>query len=121
MTKYDNLKKVKEIKHKGFFRERILHREGYNNLEKSFAKAWEERGELLPDLFIKRYAGFKGNRYLTEINQRDAVVVATVIQWLGTNVGFGFLSEVLMEEGFMITRNTNKRRKTLPKKKKLKK
>jgi len=36
------------------------------------------------------------------INQRDATVAATVIQWLGTNVGYGFLTECLRRAGLVI-------------------
>lgn len=35
-------------------------------------------------------------------NQRDAEVAATVVQWLGTAVGYSFLARCLKEAGFKI-------------------
>jgi len=77
---------------------RRLHHVGYDehrlnvaypdNGEMAFAKAWvdknAERGscDFLPLL-------------IPQPTQRDAKVAATIIQWLGTNIGSGFLAEVI--------------------------
>ena len=37
-----------------------------------------------------------------DINERDRMIVATVIQWLGSNVGFSFLHETLKDFGYII-------------------
>ena len=38
------------------------------------------------------------------ITKRDRLIVATVIQWLGTNVGFCWLRETLKIAGYKITK-----------------
>ena len=38
--------------------------------------------------------------------ERDRIVAATVIQWLGSNVGFGFLEEALRKCGYRIERSS---------------
>jgi len=61
-------------------------------LEKAFAETWEEVNELrsvLAYLLSK-----KNDRDQTIMTERDEVVAATVIQWLGSCVGQAFLREV---------------------------
>ena len=43
-----------------------------------------------------------------DATKREAEVAATVIQWLGTNVGFVFLEEVLKEAGYAVQKVENK-------------
>ena len=62
-----------------------------NPEEKRFAQAWSkenEDGRLLAHLLDDRHA--QGG-YPPEPSDRDHVVAATVIQWLGSPVGQGFL------------------------------
>jgi len=79
-------------KHEG----RSTHRLKNNPLEKRFADEWRKinsdmgRGHgtlayLLAD---------DPNYPMAEVTQRDATVAATVIQWLGSPVGQGFLEDV---------------------------
>lgn len=42
------------------------------------------------------------------LSEREARIVATVIQWLGTNVGTGFLHECLNRAGESIVQNPNR-------------
>lgn len=64
------------------------HRLKDNPLEARYAKLWRERNErgLLEQ--IMTCGG------VSEVNLRDEAVAATVIQWLGSNVGQGFLGDV---------------------------
>ncbi len=60
-----------------------------NPEEEYFAKKWEEwcdRGHLEWIMGIVEQA--------KDLTERDAQVAATVIQWLGSPVGRGFLSEL---------------------------
>lgn len=67
--------------------------------------AWINCGHgILQDLFIKTShdsVGTKG-KVIEEISNRDRMIVATVIQWLGTNCGMGFLQEALKRFGARI-------------------
>jgi hypothetical protein len=37
-----------------------------------------------------------------DLTEREQRIIATIIQWLGTSVGFGFLHEVLGKSGYYI-------------------
>lgn len=81
------------IEHKGHNYQR-LYRE---RLEKIFADEWRElnsgtgrgHGPLAYMLAEDR------NKPRNEVTDRDAMVAATVIQWLGSNVGQCFLNTVM--------------------------
>lgn len=67
-----------------------------NPLEKKFAEAWEvqnsggyQKGTL--DYLLAK----DPNRPNGEVTERDRVIAATVIQWLGSPVGQSFVTEVL--------------------------
>lgn len=86
----------------------------FNTLERIFSEHWQREARprgavnsglgLLQELFIrnKGVGIFQHKTFDLLIGQRDATVAATVIQWLGTNCGFGFLSGVLRECGYDI-------------------
>jgi hypothetical protein len=38
-----------------------------------------------------------------ELTEREQRIIATIIQWLGTNVGFGFVVRCFRRAGYMIT------------------
>jgi hypothetical protein len=92
-----------------------------NPLEKSFAELWQRENMerhylnygqgLLQDLMMHHNPEFPFQRSMArasvEINTRDRFVVATVVQWLGTNCGMSFLGEALREGGFRIERDPN--------------
>lgn len=71
------------------------HRLSSNQLERRFAEHWDDlnkRGDTLAwilNRFDSRGAQRKGH-----VSARDADVAASVIQWLGSPVGQGFLAEV---------------------------
>lgn len=63
-----------------------------NPREVAFAAEWKEendeegqRRHILQSL-------------IPDATERDAMVAATIIQWLGSNVGMGFLHEVMRRE-----------------------
>jgi predicted kinase len=64
-----------------------------NPLEKRFADAWRNVNSgnhcLLDYLLAK-----DNNRPCGEVTERDAVVAATIIQWLGSPVGQAFIMDV---------------------------
>lgn len=88
-----------------------LKRLEHNPREKAFHDVWLEWNEaraghnqgqgILQDLFIDDNPQSKGLTKIWHevINSRDRRIVATIIQWLGTNVGIGFLSEALKRGG----------------------
>lgn len=98
--------------HKGYKHERMNYSD--NELERIFHSEWKKENKQIPfvnfgwgtlqDLFAtppkhwtQKHGGFK-----VLINARDQYIVATVIQWLGTNCGFCFLSNVLRKAGYKI-------------------
>jgi len=65
-------------------------------LEENAPVSWLDSGHgILQDLFIESSKGAFGGKFIEEINNRDRLIVATVIQWLGTNCGMAFLSGAL--------------------------
>lgn len=86
----------------------------YVNLEKAFAEAWEKENQprpginhgmgILQDLMVRqseRGSLWRG-RVAFWVTKRERVIVATAIQWLGSNVGRGWLEAVLGRAGFLI-------------------
>ncbi len=65
----------------------------HNPREAAFAEQWEFEQT---NNHILNYLVGKGK--FKEITTRDREVAATVIQWLGTTVGLGFLIEVMRKE-----------------------
>jgi hypothetical protein len=94
--------------------------------EKAFADAWEKAqrdDEILAALSSKtapkgtpgawrplsgvfhdeyRVRSWSSDDEDTLYSQRDATVAATVVQWLGTNVGFCWLEETLKKAGYIV-------------------
>ena len=81
----------KKSKHRGLH----IYRFKDNPKEKAFAEAWElenERGHIL-DYLLHVGTNAQTGRPL-ECTEREALVAATVIQWLGSPVGQHFLEEL---------------------------
>lgn len=68
-----------------------LHPTAGNLLEALYATKWED---------YNRTEAILSHLLNGEISQRDATVAATIIQWLGTNVGRSFVQEGLRKERF---------------------
>ena len=100
---------------KGYKFERIEH----NPIEKAFYEQWLKENEptqginfgqgILQDLFIEIGEHMFERKWVTEINNRDRWIVATVIQWLGTNCGMSFLHEALKKVSYRIIKEKNHR------------
>ena len=78
------------MKHKGL----LTHRFKENPEEERFAKAWDkycEQGHLLDHLLDTRpiHQG-----HPPPVSDRDEAVAATIVQWLGSPVGQGFLEDM---------------------------
>lgn len=83
-------------------------------LERIFADNWEKDCQRQPgmnfgygtlqDLMIdsKGVSVFSVRKLIAKITPRDAMIVATVVQWLGTNVGFCWISAVLRKAGYNV-------------------
>lgn len=70
----------------------------HNGLEKTFVKVWrdQERNKLLANLLDPQPE--KENCPATPTS-RDYQVAETVVQWLGSPVGQGFIEEVRVQHG----------------------
>ena len=89
----------------------------FNDLEKVFSEHWQKENKkraginygwgILQDLFFKQIGlgCLQRPKCMLVITNRDRLIAATVIQWLGTNVGFCFLNEVLRKAGYSIVKN----------------
>lgn len=67
-----------------------------NPLESAFHREWAEQNS--GDNTLKYLLARDPNRPNGESTDRDRIVAATVIQWLGSPVGQGFLANVLRTE-----------------------
>lgn len=86
--------------------ERLYAREWRKECKK---KAWLNNGHgLLQDLFIFDNTFQKGvfgrKEYIHKLTKMERVIVATVIQWLGTNCGRCFIEKVLNKAGYKIVK-----------------
>jgi|694.fasta_scaffold94031_1 hypothetical protein len=81
---------VKRIEHNP--REKAFHDQW---LQDNYPSAGIDFGHgILQNLFFEPTTGWlQQAKCLEEINKRDRMIVATVIQWLGSNCGMAFLSE----------------------------
>lgn len=70
-----------------------------NPFERAFHDQWiienEPYNDILQMLFMEQKEPLGAKKYVEIINKRDRYIVATIIQWLGTNVGRGFLHAAL--------------------------
>lgn len=106
-----------KIKHEGLHADRL--KQG-NPREVAFAEQWKEENQnhinalLLRNLLIKSsghpFMPFSGTvKELAPYDQQSASVAATVIQWLGSNVGIDFLRMALKRCGLKIVQIDNGR------------
>lgn len=97
------------LANKGYKWERIKS----NPRERAFYEQWLKENEprpginfgqgILQDLFLVRGEDSPLTRkWITEITNRDRMIAATVIQWLGSNVGMAFLQDALKRFGARI-------------------
>lgn len=104
-------KSIKHNKSVGWLIERCR----FNRRERALAETWmkenkESRfGDTLQKIFIidRDISGLFGKTRKVKITARDRFIVATVIQWLGTNIGWGFLENALRRAGYSIVPLSN--------------
>jgi hypothetical protein len=108
-----NREKV-DSEHVGIHKKRCRH----NPREKAFYEHWRHENEIRPginsghgilqDLFIETDEPLKllSRRHkVREITKQDRELVATVIQWLGSNCGMSFLMDALRDCGYTMRSN----------------
>lgn len=90
----------------------------FNDRELSFAAEWDKENDkswncgtnhyhgILQDLFIEQTTKFPFSHkwFVKLISKRERMIVATVIQWLGSNVGMCFLGKALSRCGYKIVK-----------------
>lgn len=104
---------------------RLVHES--SDREKAFADEWERECQrrpginygqgLLQDLmavpdnhapsWVRERPGLffmGGMRFAFKITPREATIAATVVQWFGTNCGWGFLETVVRKCGYLLVR-----------------
>ena len=79
------------MKHEGFHKDR-LRKNRDNPREVAFAEQWIFENDWGPRKCKMLDA------LIPDATKRDAEVAATIIQWLGSNVGMGFLIEAMQRE-----------------------
>lgn len=91
------MSKEKDIIHRGIWHNRTEPDYGYR--EKVFADKWADENQLdcCTNSTLNMLMNGKGINSFKTITQRDADIAATVIQWLGSNVGACFVDECLRE------------------------
>lgn len=97
----DEVESSRALEHVGYEAQRIVFESSpMDRLERVLAFRWMERNQeewcILDRLVCNPPENPVG------ATQRDAEVAATVIQWLGTAVGYSFLKVCLEEAGFKI-------------------
>lgn len=92
------------IKHEGIYLARLDPKQG-NPREVAFAEQWkhenDKHGFPVLDALIPPTGRFN-------LDQETAEIAATIIQWLGSNVGFSFLRTALDKCGFKIVEKDSK-------------
>jgi hypothetical protein len=88
----------------------------YVNREKVFAEAWahENRGEKVSQELMRRpprpgekafdFSWAQPVRVAFWIGKKERTIIATIVQWLGSNVGFDFLTRCLQACGYDVVK-----------------
>ena len=91
--------KAEPLEHVGFESQRIVFAQSpMASLERILAFRWMEENAKEWCTLDRLVCSTDGHG----ATQRDAEVAATVVQWLGTAVGYSFLTRCLKEAGFKI-------------------
>lgn len=67
-----------------------------NPKEQAFADAWQEQNKWKHSM-LEQLLSADGGKTPADVSDRDEMIAATVIQWLGSPVGSCFLQDVLTE------------------------
>lgn len=115
---FDKLIKVNGSKNLGYRTNRLEF--DPNDLENAFSQHWQKENKkqahinfghgILQDLFFERdkqYSPLPTWDVVTclhKVTKMERLIVATVIQWLGSNCGFCWLNEALNKAGYKIVK-----------------
>lgn len=108
-----------KIKHVGLHANRLNH--PCSVKEEAFARRW--RNENSPPAYINSGRGVLDHllyhspdqrSFTGESTEREETIAASVIQWLGTNVGWCFLEETIEDCGFVLQEAHIKRKDPPP-------
>lgn len=100
----------------------LIERTRYCIRERAFAEKWiaenkrhqnygKHSDDLIQKLFNRSSEIFPTQRAKLRVTARERFIVATVIQWLGTNIGFAWLTEVLDLIGYKIVPKDEERKR----------
>jgi hypothetical protein len=92
------VEREERLEHVGYFADRVVWPDA--RLERILAFNWVQWHQERPSLFAGIASG--SDEPDGPVTQRDARVAASVVQWLGTAVGYAFLSESLRKAGFKV-------------------
>jgi hypothetical protein len=95
-------------KFRGFFYDRVE----FNDREKAFADQWEDEnmvagGQMADTLRERSLIRLLLSNKKLEYFGRDEQIVASIIQWLGSNVGWCFLNDALKRCGYKIVKESS--------------
>lgn len=85
--------------------------EKYGEREKAFQQQWLKENHpsagygyygIIQALFEDKPINSPFKQTIISVNNRDRRIVATIIQWLGSNIGFNFLENSLKNCGYII-------------------
>lgn len=65
-----------------------------NPKERLFAEAWQKQNRLGRFTMLEQLLSNDGGKTPAEVSERDEMIAATIIQWLGSPVGQCFLRDV---------------------------
>jgi len=102
----------RKIYDRGFHHHRTIESHTQALRERAFAEVWrEEAGKVVPALFVPRsrmgkglYNFFASGSPILNLDRLHRAMIATVVQWFGSNVGFSFLERALCKCGYSIIR-----------------
>jgi hypothetical protein len=108
---------------RGLRARRLKNLDGHATLERAFAREWMKERSILCHLLRPyphantKYKDMTPEDWVTFdrpvfVTKRDSEVAATIIQWLGTNVGFSFLQHVLHTCGYEVRRRDSRKLRT---------
>lgn len=88
------------MKSKNKFRGKSTHRLADNPREKIFSDAWVKENKpanypLVKYSLLEQLLSDDGGKTKADVSDRDEMIAATVIQWLGSPVGYQWLVETM--------------------------
>lgn len=101
--------KKKKLVHRGIYYEsRTTIADAVGKREKAFADAWIEENKLRRHFTMVQFSCSKlealmiRDDHLIPVSQDTATAVATIVQWLGSPIGFAFLEQTLKKAGYRV-------------------